>query len=53
MKKNYGKIDVSAEDVPLYKPLKIDTLTIIIRCVIQTDNKLETQLYLNECLYEI
>ena len=51
--KNYGKIDVNADDVPLYKPLKFPTLLIIIRCVFQTDNKLEPQVYLDECLYEI
>ena len=51
--KNYGKIDVTANDVPLYKPLKFPTLLIIIGCVFQTDNKLEPQVYLDECLYEI
>ena len=51
--KNYGKIDVNANDVPLYEPLKFPTLLIIIRCVFQTDNKLEPQVYLDECLYEI
>ena len=51
--KNYDKIDVNANDVPLYKPLKFPTLLIIIRCVFQTDNKLEPQVYLDECLYEI
>ena len=52
-KKIYGKIDVNADDVPLYKPLKLRTLLVIIRCVFQTDNKLEPQVYLDECLYEI
>ena len=52
--KNYGKIDVYADDVPLYKPLKFPTLLLIVtRCVFQTDNKLEPQVYLDECLYEI
>ena len=51
--KNYNKIDINANDVPLYKPLTFPTLLIIIRCVCQTDNKLEPQVYLNECLYEI
>ena len=53
MKKNYSIIDVNANDVPLHKPLKFPTLLIIIRCVFQTDNKLEPQVYLDECLYEI
>ena len=51
--KNYSIIDVNANDVTLYKPLKFPTLLIIIRCVFQTDNKLELQVYLDECLYEI
>ena len=41
--KNYNKIGVNANDVPLYKPLKLQTLLIIIRCVFQPDNKLEPQ----------
>ena len=51
--RNYSKIDVDANDVPLNKPLKFPTLLIIIRCVAQTDNKLEHQVYSDECLYEI
>ena len=51
--KKYGKIDVNADDVPLYKPLKCPTLLIVIRCAFQTDNKLERQVYLDESLYEI
>ena len=49
----YSRIDVDANDVLLYKPLKFPTLLIIIRCVFQTDHKLEPQVYLDECLYEI
>ena len=51
--RNYSKIDVDANDVPLNKPLKFPTLLIIIRCVFQTDNKLEPQVYSDECLYDI
>ena len=51
--KNYDKIDVDANDVPLYKPLKFPSLLTIIRCVYQTDNKLEPQVYLDKCLYDI
>ena len=46
--KNYSKIDINAGDVPLYKPLKFQTLLIVTTCVFQIDNKLEPQ-----CLYEI
>ena len=41
--KNYSKIDVNADDVPLHKPIKFQTLLIAIRCVFQIDNKLEPQ----------
>ena len=51
--KNYSKIDVNANDVSPYKPVKFPTLLKIIRCVFQTDNKLKPQVYLDECLYEI
>ena len=50
---NYDKIDVNANDVPLYKPLKFPTLLTIIRCVFETNNKLKPQVYLDECLYKI
>ena len=51
--KNYDKIDVDASDVPLYKPLKFQTFLIVIRRVFQIDNRLEPQVYLDKCLYEI
>ena len=41
------------DDLPLNKPLKFPTLTIIIRCVLQKGEKLYPQIYLDECLYEI
>ena len=54
MKKNYARIGVNTDDdVPLNKPLKFSTLTIIIRCVFQNGNKLQPQVYLDECLYEL
>ena len=52
--KNYVKIGVNTDDdIPLNKPLKFPTLTIIIRCVFQEDTKLCPQIYLDECLYEL
>ena len=52
--KNYARIGVNTdEDLPLSKPLKFPTLTIIIRCIIQKDEKLYPQIYLDECLYEL
>ena len=36
IKKNYAKIGINIDDdLPLNKPLKLPTLTIIIRCVFQ------------------
>ena len=52
--KNYARIGVNTDDdVPLNKPLKFPTLTIIIRCVFQEDEKLYPQIYLDECLYKL
>ena len=51
--KNYARIGVNTDDdLPLKKPLKFPTLTIIITCVIQKDEKLYPQIYLDECLHE-
>ena len=52
-KKNYAKIGINTDDnLPLNKPLKFPTLTIIIRCLLQEGEKLYPQIYLDECLYE-
>ena len=40
------------KDLPLNKPLNFPTLTIIIRCVFQEDEKFYPKIYLNEFLYE-
>ena len=51
--KNYARIVVNTDDdMPLNKPLKFPTLTIIIRCVFQEGEKLYPQIYLDECLYK-
>ena len=53
-KKNYARIGINTDDdLPLNKPLKFPTLTIIIRCVLQEGEKLYPQIYLEECLYEL
>ena len=44
---------ITDDDVPLNKPLKFPTLTIIIRCVFQEGEKLYPQIYLDECLYKL
>ena len=52
--KNYARIGVNTDDdMPLNKPLKFPTLTIIIRCVFQEGEKLYPQIYLDECLHQL
>ena len=52
--KNYARIRINTDDdLPLNKELKFPTLAIIIRCVLQKDEKLYPEIYLHECLYEI
>ena len=52
--KNYVRIRINTDDdLPLNKQLKFPTLTIIIRCVLQKNEKLYPKIYLNECLYEL
>ena len=52
--KNYARIGVNTDDdLPLNKPLKFVTLTIIIRCILQKGEKLYPQVYLDECLHEL
>ena len=51
--KDYARIGVNNnDDIPLNKPLKFPTLTIIIRCVFQKGEELDPLIYLDECLYE-
>ena len=52
--KNYARIRINTDDdLPLNKQLKFPTLKIIIKCVLQKDEKLYSQIYLDQCLYEI
>ena len=52
--KNYARIGINTDDdLPLNKQLKFPTLTIIIRCVLQKDEKLYPQIYLDKCFYEL
>ena len=53
-KKDYARIGINTDDdLPLNKKLKSSTLAIIIRCVLQKDEKLYPQIYLDEFLYEV
>ena len=51
--KKYGRIGFNTDDdIPLNKPQKFPTHTIIIRCVFQNGEKLYPQIFLDECFYE-
>ena len=51
--KDYAIIGVYTDgDVPLNKPLKFRTLTVIIRCAFQEDEELDPLICLDECLYD-
>ena len=52
--KNYTRIGINTDsDLPLNKQLKFPTLATIIRCVLQRGEKLNPQIYLDECFYEL
>ena len=52
--KDFMKIKFNSDDdVPLNKPLKFHTLTIIIRSIFEEDGKFYPQLLLNDTLYEL
>ena len=52
--KNYARIGINPDDdLSLNKPPKFPTLTIIIRCGLQKDTKLYSQIYLDSCLYKL
>ena len=53
-KKKYARIGINKDsDLPLNKPLNFPTLTIIIKSVLQKDEKLYPEICLDECLYEL
>ena len=52
--KDYMKIKFNSDDyLPLNKQLKFINLTIIIRTSFEEDGKYYSQIFLNECLYEL
>ena len=52
--KNLMKSKFNTDDnLPLNKPLKLNLLTIIVRCMFEEDGKFYPQLYLDDCLYEL
>ena len=52
--KNYARIGINTNDeLPLNKQLKFSIVTIAIICVLQKEEKLYPQIYLDKCLYEL
>ena len=52
--KDYGLIRFeSDDDLPLNKTVKIKSLTIVIRSVLENDGGYYPQIYLDDCLYEV
>ena len=52
--KSYCKVSINTEDdLPLKESLKFLTLTVNINLVLQANNKLYPQIYLDECFYEL
>ena len=52
--KSYSKVGINTEDdLPLNESLKFLTLTVNINLVLQENNKLYPQIYLDECFYEL
>ena len=43
----------SDDDLPLNKPLKLHSMTIIVRSVFEEDGKLYPQVFLDDTLYEL
>ena len=43
----------SDDDLPLNKPLKFHSMTIVIRSVFEEDGKLYPQVFLDDTLYEL
>ena len=43
----------SADNLPLNKIIKFHNLTRVVRSVFQEDNKYYSQVFLDECLYEL
>ena len=52
--KNYCKIGIDTkDDLPLGESLKFLTLIVNINLILQADNKLYPQVYLDECFHEL
>ena len=52
--KDFMKIKFNSDDnIPLNKQLNFSTITVIIRNIFEKDGKYYSQIFLDECLYEV
>ena len=51
--KMHEKIRLIDSDLPIEKMIKIPSITIVIKSLIEKENKFYLELSLNHCLYEI
>ena len=52
--KDFMKIEFNSDhDLPLNKPLKFHSMTVIIRSAFEEDGKLHPQVFLDDALYEL
>ena len=51
--KLHKKIKITDNDLPIEHVFKVPTITIVIRSLIEKNNKFYLELSLNHCLYEI
>ena len=52
--KDFMKIEFNSDhDLPLNKPLKFHSMTVIIRSAFEEDGKLHPQAFLDDALYEL
>ena len=52
--KGFKKIKFKSDDnIPLNKQLNFPTITVIIRNIFEKDGKYYTQIFLDQCLYEV
>ena len=51
--KLHEKIKITDNDLPIEHVFKVPTITIVIRSLIEKNNKFYLELSLNHCLYEI
>ena len=52
--KHFKKITFeSNDDLPIYKPIKLHLLTIVIRSIFNEDDKFYPQIFLDDALYQL